>query len=156
MCAWSLNCVWLFATPWSVAHRLLCPWDSPGKNTGVGSHSLLQGNLPDLGIEPGSPASQVDSLWLSHQGVFLECSLKYNVREREAGFTLLQSQNLRTCGRKHKWEGAIMVPQASTCERSSVCLLCLYRSCLLQDAQVLSVSYFVGKMHDYSLPHLPN
>ena len=23
--------------------RLLCPWDSPGQNTGVGSHSLLQG-----------------------------------------------------------------------------------------------------------------
>ena len=23
--------------------RLLCPWDSPGKNTGVRSHSLLQG-----------------------------------------------------------------------------------------------------------------
>ena len=22
--------------------RLLCPWDSPGKNTGVGGHSLLQ------------------------------------------------------------------------------------------------------------------
>jgi len=22
--------------------RLLYPWDSPGKNTGVGSHSLLQ------------------------------------------------------------------------------------------------------------------
>ena len=22
---------------------LLCPWNSPGKNTGVGSHSLLQG-----------------------------------------------------------------------------------------------------------------
>ena len=22
--------------------RLLCPWDSPGKNSGVGSHSLLQ------------------------------------------------------------------------------------------------------------------
>ena len=22
--------------------RLLCPWHSPGKNTGVGSHSLLQ------------------------------------------------------------------------------------------------------------------
>ena len=31
--------------------RLLCPWDSPGKNTGVGSHALLQGNLPDPGIE---------------------------------------------------------------------------------------------------------
>ena len=26
--------------------KLLCPWDSPGKNTGVGCHFLLQGNLP--------------------------------------------------------------------------------------------------------------
>ena len=24
--------------------RLLCPWNSPGKNSGVGSHSLLQGS----------------------------------------------------------------------------------------------------------------
>ena len=31
--------------------RLLCPWDSPGKNTGVGCSALLQGNLPDTGIE---------------------------------------------------------------------------------------------------------
>ena len=28
-----------------------CPWDSPGKNTGVGCHALLQGNLPDTEIE---------------------------------------------------------------------------------------------------------
>ena len=26
----------------SVPTRLLCPWDSPGKNTGVGCHFLLQ------------------------------------------------------------------------------------------------------------------
>ena len=25
--------------------RLLCPWDSPGKNTGVGCHALLQGTF---------------------------------------------------------------------------------------------------------------
>ena len=25
-------------------HRLLCPWDSSGKNTGVDSHSFLQGS----------------------------------------------------------------------------------------------------------------
>ena len=31
--------------------RLLCPWDFPGKNTGVGCHALLRGNLPDSGIE---------------------------------------------------------------------------------------------------------
>ena len=42
--------------------RLLCPWDSPGKNTGVGCHSLLQGTLPDPGIKRGSPALQVVSL----------------------------------------------------------------------------------------------
>ena len=35
--------------------RLLCPWDSLGKNTGVGCHFLLQGNLPDPGIQPVSP-----------------------------------------------------------------------------------------------------
>ena len=29
--------------------RLLCPWDSPGKNTGVGSRSLLQGIFPTQG-----------------------------------------------------------------------------------------------------------
>ena len=28
--------------PWGLQLRLLCPWDSPGKNIGVGCHSLLQ------------------------------------------------------------------------------------------------------------------
>ena len=42
--------------------RLLHPWDSPGKSTGVGCHFLLQGNLPDPGIEPGSPTFQADAL----------------------------------------------------------------------------------------------
>ena len=27
--------------------RLLCPWDSPVKNTGMGCHALLQGDLPN-------------------------------------------------------------------------------------------------------------
>ena len=36
--------------------------DSPGKNTGLGCHALLQGNLPNPGIEPRYPALQVDSL----------------------------------------------------------------------------------------------
>ena len=29
--------------------RLLCPWDFPGKNTGVGCHFLLQGIFPAQG-----------------------------------------------------------------------------------------------------------
>jgi len=29
-----------------------CTWDSPGKNTGVGSHSLLQGIFSIQGLNP--------------------------------------------------------------------------------------------------------
>ena len=36
--------------------------DSPGNNTGVGCHAILQGNLPNAGIEPRSSALPVDSL----------------------------------------------------------------------------------------------
>ena len=36
--------------------RPLCPWDSPGKNTGVGCHSLLQGIFPTQGSNLRSPA----------------------------------------------------------------------------------------------------
>ena len=32
----------LCVTPWTAAHQAPCPWDSPGKNTGVGCHFLLQ------------------------------------------------------------------------------------------------------------------
>ena len=34
--------------------RLVCPWDSPGRNTGVGCHALLQGIFLDPGIKPAS------------------------------------------------------------------------------------------------------
>ena len=33
--------------------RLLCPWDFPGKDTGVGCHFLLQGIFPAEGLNPG-------------------------------------------------------------------------------------------------------
>ena len=33
--------------------RLLCPWNAACKNTGVGCHSLLQGILPNQGLNPG-------------------------------------------------------------------------------------------------------
>ena len=32
--------------------KLLCPWDSPGKKTGVNSHCLLQGIFPTQGSNP--------------------------------------------------------------------------------------------------------
>ena len=33
--------------------RLLCPWDSPGKNTGMGCHFLLQGIFLTQELNPG-------------------------------------------------------------------------------------------------------
>ena len=35
---------------------LLCLWDFPGKNTGVGCPFPLHRDLPDPGIKPASPA----------------------------------------------------------------------------------------------------
>ena len=44
-CVCALRRVWLFATPWTVAHQApLYPWDFPGKNTGVGCISSSQGS----------------------------------------------------------------------------------------------------------------
>ena len=51
--------------------RILCPWDSPGKNTAVGCHFSSPGGLPDPGIDPSLLQLllwQVDSLQLSHLG----------------------------------------------------------------------------------------
>ena len=42
--------------------KLLRPWDSPGKNTGVGCHFLLQGIFPTQGSNPGLPALEADAL----------------------------------------------------------------------------------------------
>ena len=63
VCARSLSRARLFATPRTVAHQAPCPRDAPGKNTGVGCHSLLHG-IFQIQIKPGSlaaPAWQVNS-----------------------------------------------------------------------------------------------
>ena len=39
------------ATPWSVAD--LCPWNFPGKDIGMGGHSLLQGIFLTQGSQQG-------------------------------------------------------------------------------------------------------
>ena len=43
-------------TAQAVAHQATLSMDFPGKNSGVGCRFLLQGNLPNSGVEPGSPA----------------------------------------------------------------------------------------------------
>ena len=51
-----------------VAHRLLCAWDSPGTNPGVGCHFLLQGIVPTQGLSLGLLHCRQILYCLSHQG----------------------------------------------------------------------------------------
>ena len=63
-----LSPVWLFATPRTVARQAPVYGDSPGKNTGVGSHALLQGIFPTQGQNSGLPNCRQVLYHLSHQG----------------------------------------------------------------------------------------
>ena len=49
-------------------HGQYSPWNSPGKNTGVGSLSLLQGIFPTQGSNPGLPPCRQILYQLSHKG----------------------------------------------------------------------------------------
>ena len=54
---------------WTVSPvRLLCPWNSPGKNTGVGFHSLLQGIFQTQGSNLSLLHCRQILYHLSHQG----------------------------------------------------------------------------------------
>ena len=56
------------ATPRTVAPRLLCPWDPPGKNIGVGCHFPLQGLFLTQGLNPPLLHWQADSMPLAPPG----------------------------------------------------------------------------------------
>ena len=67
-CAWLLSHVRLcnpmaYSPPGSSVHG-----ESPGKNTGVGCHALLQGILPTQGSNPGLPHCRPILYHLCHQG----------------------------------------------------------------------------------------
>ena len=49
--------------------RLLCPWSSPGKNTGVDCHFLLQGNFLTQGSNPRLlHYRQIFTVWATREG----------------------------------------------------------------------------------------
>ena len=61
---WSFSHVWLCYP----TGKLLYPWTSPDKNTGVGCHSLLQEIFPTQGSNPCLLHWRGGSLLLSHLG----------------------------------------------------------------------------------------
>ena len=71
MCAQSLCCVQLFVTPWTVARQAPLSMGFSRQEYQNGLSFPSSGDLPDIGMEPTfpvSPASQVESLPLSHLG----------------------------------------------------------------------------------------
>ena len=53
--------------PTLATHGLYGPWNSPGQNTGVGSHSLLQGIFSTKGSKPGLLHCRQTLYQLSHE-----------------------------------------------------------------------------------------
>ena len=63
-----LSRVRLFVTPCSLPVYSLYPCDSPGKNTGVGCHALLQGIFPTQVLNPGVPhCRQILYIWATRE-----------------------------------------------------------------------------------------
>ena len=52
VCSVAQSCLTLFNTIGLCPSRLLCPWNFPGKNIGVGCHFLLQGIFLPQGLNP--------------------------------------------------------------------------------------------------------
>ena len=66
--------IWLFVTPWTVAHQAPLSIDFPDKNTGVGCHALLQGIFSNQGLNPrllmlsSEGMSRQEAYWVSRGG----------------------------------------------------------------------------------------
>ena len=68
-------------TSGTAATGVLCPWDSPGKNTGVGCHSLLQGIFPTQESNPGLLHCRQILYHLSHQGRLLKIKRPHEFKD---------------------------------------------------------------------------
>ena len=81
--------------------RLLCPWDSPGKNTGVGCHFLLQGIFQTKGLNPhlwcllhcqaDSSATWEACKWLKH---LQQVNISQKVKCLVSGMPLLDALSM--------------------------------------------------------------
>ena len=64
--------------------RLLCPWDFPGKNTGVGCHFLVLEIFLTQGLNLHLLHWQADYLLLSYRGSLKNvCSTLFKVNEQK-------------------------------------------------------------------------
>ena len=105
---------------------LLCPWDSPGRNTRVGCPFLLQGTFPTQGSNPGLLHSRQILYQLSHQG---RKSINYSKI-----FFLIT--NILKSKREDKWLGAEQVHFCMWFPRSTNNIHCTFLKQLIVFCQL--------------------
>ena len=118
----SLSCVWLFTTPWTIAFLASLAMESSRQEYWIGLPSTSPGDLPDLGIKPGSPALQADSLPTEPLGrpMWKVCYVTFNViwiwLPR---YTVLEAvlQHWGNHGR-HMWDGEAVLRKAAFCSKA--------------------------------------
>ena len=80
------------------------PWDSPGKNTGVGCHFLLQRIFPTQGLNPGLPHCRQMLYRLSHQGKGEEIRRALDPAKTRGDRFSLEGGRRRARGLRHQRE----------------------------------------------------
>ena len=99
-------------------HGLYSPWNSLGKNTGVGSCSLLQGIFPTQGMNPGLPHCRWILYQLSYQGS-QEKREKYKYEKENMKNTL---ENQREIFKYHERLFCTMLSNKYNLDKSDNCL----------------------------------
>ena len=97
----SLNRVQLFATPWTVAHQVPPSMEFSRQQYWSGLPFPSPGDLPDPGIEPGSPTLQADALPSEPPGKPNAASL---VAQRLKCLPAIQETQVRSLGREDPLE----------------------------------------------------
>ena len=98
--------------------RVLCPWGSPGKNTGVGCHALCQGIFLTQGLSPGLPYCRWILYHLSYQGnpgdliykILIHDSYKMNQVESSYNKLSIYRRDVRGFGPSYnilKWNNSL-------------------------------------------------
>ena len=94
--------------------RLLCPWDSPGKNIGVGFHFLFQGIFPTQG-------SNLCLLHLLHwQENYLPLNQLESPQGKYGSYLKVQGKRVVSCSKKQEEEMIFVTITVSQEHRTQV------------------------------------
>ena len=96
--------------------RLLCPWASPGKNTGVGCHLLLRGIFPTLLVQ--THVSYVSCI--GRQVLYHQSHLEKFLSQIEACMCSIVSNSLRPHGLQPARSSVPGIFQARILERAAI------------------------------------